>query len=317
MKTVGIILPTNREEETKTFLEKWDFPDYCKLYIIEDNPEKKFKLSKDVHFHGSWKDFEDIKNNWIFAKRCGGGIRSFGFYLAYQEGCDYIFSLDDDCLPVKGHNGQEFVEEHVRQLETDNGRWVSTTRQLRPRGLPYQNLGHENETMINMGFWRKNADLDAPTQLLHGSVEVSPKKWSPVPKGYYFSLCGMNMSFKREATPLMFQPLMGEIYGVWRFDDIWSGIIAKKICDHLNFLIRTGSPDISHSRASNVWSNLKKEVAGLEANEEFWEMIDDIELKGETMEECYLEVAKVLKKREEEYCKVQGVAMEKWILLFK
>jgi len=317
MKSVGIIVPTNREKETQLFLEKWDFPDYCKLYIIEDNPERKFKLPKDVHFHGSWKNFEDMKNNWIFSKKCGGGIRSFGFYKAWEEGCDCIISLDDDCLPAENCNGQKFVEEHIKQLEADNGRWLWTTKEKRPRGVPYQNLGHENETMINMGFWKKNADFDAPAQLMHGSIEVPPNILNPIPVGYYAPLCGMNLSFKREATPLMFQPLMGETYGVWRFDDIWCGIIAKKICDHLNFLIRTGSPNIVHSRASNVWSNLKKEVNGLEANEEFWEIIDKIELKGETMNDCYLEVANVLKKREEDYCKILGVAMEKWVLLFE
>jgi reversibly glycosylated polypeptide/UDP-arabinopyranose mutase len=317
MKTVAIIVPTCRQESIQLFLEKWDFPSYCKLYIVEDNPQKSFKFPKDVHFHGSWQNFESMKNNWIFSRNCGGGIRSYGFYKSYQDNCDYFISLDDDCLPTDDCNGERFVEEHIKKLEENNGRWLWTTKQTRPRGVPYRNTGVENETLINMGFWKKNADLDAPTQLVVGSIEVPPNKSNPVPKGYYIPVCGMNLSFRRNAVPLMFQPLMGETYGIWRFDDIWSGIIAKKICDHLNYLIRAGSPDIVHSRASNVWSNLKKEVNGLIANEEFWEMIDDIELKGETIEECYLEVAKVLKKREEEYCKLLGVAMECWINFFK
>lgn len=316
MKSVGIVVPTIREGEIRTFLDKWNFPDSCRLFIVEDNPEKKFRIPEDIYFHGSWKDFKYMKNNWIFSKNCGGGIRSFGFYKAYEEGCDYIITLDDDCLPTEDCNGEEFVGKHIEQLNVDNGKWLQTTKEIRPRGVPYRNIGHENETMINMGFWKKNADFDAPTQLLHGSIEVPPEKLNPVPRGYYFPLCGMNMSFKCEATPLMFQPLMGEKYGVWRFDDIWCGIIAKKICDHLNFLIRTGSPSISHSRASNVWSNLKKEVVGLEANEEFWEIVDDVQLKGETINDCYLEIANVLKKRKEEYYKLLGAAMEKWIKLF-
>lgn len=313
---VGIVVPTIREEEINLFLKKWDFPDYCNLYIMEDFPTKKFTLSKDVHFHGSWEDFKDIKNNWIFSKNCGGGIRSFGFYRAWQEDCDFICSLDDDCLSEDDCNGKEFIEAHIKQLEADNGKWLWTTKRIRPRGVPYSNLGHENETMINMGFWKKNADFDAPTQLLHGSIEVPPNMLNPIPVGYYAPICGMNLSFKYEVAPLMFQPLMGEIYGVWRFDDIWCGVIAKKICDHLNFLMRVGGPDVIHSRASNVWSNLKKEVPGLEANEEFWEMIDNIKLKGKAINDCYLEIANVLKKREEDYCKIQGVAMEKWIKLF-
>lgn len=314
MKTVGIIVPTIRKAEVNTFLKEWDFPSYCKVYIIEDNPKKEFELCKDVHFHGSWEDFENIKNNWIFSKKCGGGARSFGFYKGWQDGCDFFCSLDDDCLPAG--TGEEFVEAHIKQLEADNGRWLHTTEKIRARGIPYMNKGHENETMINMGFWKKNADLDAPTQLLYGPTEVLQRKMNPVPSGYYFPFSGMNMSFKAEAVPMMFQPLMGEAYGVWRFDDIWNGIIAKKICDYLGFLVRAGEPSIIHSRASNVWTNLKKEVPGLKANEEFWEVIDNVELKGITISDCYLEIANVLKKRKEEYCKIQGVAMEKWINLF-
>lgn len=315
MKSVAIIVPTIREKEINLFLEKWDFPDYCKVYIIEDNPEKKFKLSKNVHFHGSWQDFEEMEDSWIFSKKCGGGIRSYAFYRGWKDGCDYFCSLDDDCLP--DCNGEKFIEEHIKQLETNNGKWLHTTENIRARGIPYINTGKENETLINMGFWKKNADFDAPTQLLHGSIEVLQKKWSPVPSGYYFPLCGMNISFKREVISLMFQPLMGEKYRVWRFDDIWCGIIAKKICDHLNYLVRAGSPNIVHSRASNVWSNLRKEVNGLEANEEFWEIIDEIELKGKTIESCYLEVAEVLKSKEDHYCQVLGEAMKCWTELFK
>jgi reversibly glycosylated polypeptide/UDP-arabinopyranose mutase len=313
---VGIVVPTIRENSINEFLEKWNFPSYCKLFIIEDNPQRKFELSKNVFFHGSWQNFENIKNNWIFSKKCGGGIRSFGFYAAWQEGCDYILSLDDDCLPTKDCNGTRLIEEHIKQVETDNGRWLWTTKEIRPRGVPYINKGHENETLINMGFWKKNADFDAPTQLAHGSIEVPLKAWDPLPKGYYAPICGMNLFFKIEAVEMMFQPLMGKTYGVWRFDDIWCGVIIKKICDHLNFLIRTGEPSVSHSRASDVWSNLKKEVDGLKANEEFWEIIDNVQLKGETISDCYLEIADVLKKREEEYCKLLGVAMEKWVGLF-
>ena len=314
---VGIIIPTIREDSINTFLKKWDFPDYCKVFVIEDLSTKTFTLSKDVYFHGSWEDFEDIEDNWIFSKTCGGGIRSFGFYKAFMDKCDYIITLDDDCLPTEYCNGTEFVDSHIRQLEVNNGKWLWTTKEIRPRGVPYQNIGQENETLINMGFWKKNADFDAPTQLLHGPMEVPPKKWNPLPKGYYAPICGMNLSFKRKAMPMMFQPLMGEDYEVWRFDDIWFGIIAKKICDHLGFLIRTGSPDIIHSRASNVWSNLKKEVPGLEANEEFWEIIDNVKLKGKTISDCYLEIAYVLMKERGTYYHTLGMAMTKWVNLFK
>lgn len=317
MKKVGIIIPTIRENNINEFLRKWDFPDYCRVFVMEDNPVKEFTLSKDVHFHGSWEDFEDLKDSWIFSKKCGGGIRSFGFYKAFLDGCNYFITLDDDCLPTECCNGTEFVEAHIKQLETNNGKWLWTTTDIRPRGVPYRNIGDENETLINMGFWKKNADFDACTQLAYGSVEAQQNVLNPIPKGYYASICGMNLSFKAKAIPLMFQPLMGEDYEIWRFDDIWFGIIAKKICDHLNFSVRAGGPSIVHSRASNVWSNLRKEVNGLEMNESFWKMIDDIELKGETIHECYLEIADVLLEKRGTYFHTLGSAMTKWVNLFR
>ncbi|KKQ40899.1 MAG: putative UDP-arabinopyranose mutase 4 [Microgenomates group bacterium GW2011_GWC1_37_8] len=306
---IAIVIPTAREANIKTFLESWDFPDYCSIYVIEDNSVKQFDLPQ-VHFHGSWQE----ANSWIFSKKCGGGMRSFGFYKAWLDGNDYIISLDDDCLPYI--DGESFVKEHIKQLEIDNGKWLWTTEEIRARGIPYMNTGKGRETMINMGFWKLNADFDAPTQLVYGAREVPPKILSPIPQGYYAPLCGMNLSFKRDAVGMMFQPLMGEEYGIWRLDDIWCGIIAKKICDHLEYNIRAGNPSIIHSRASNVWTNLKRESLGFEANETFWQMIDEIHLSGKTINECYLEIADILNSTNEKYFRTLGNAMKIWIELF-
>ena len=46
----------------------------------------------------------------------------------------------------------------------------------------------------------------------------------------------MSLAFRIEALPLMYLPLMGEGQPYDRFDNIWGGVIAKRVCDHLGWL---------------------------------------------------------------------------------
>ena len=112
-----------------------------------------------------------------------------------------------------------------------------------------------------------------------------------IPVGSYFPLCGMNLAFRPLAVPALYCLLMGKDYAFDRFGDIWSGIILKKIADHLGYCINSGRPAIRHLRASSVWDNLKKEAPGLEVNEEFWAVVDRIPLRGGSFRECYQEIA--------------------------
>ena len=48
---------------------------------------------------------------------------------------------------------------------------------------------------------------------------------------------------------------------------------------------------IEHSRASNVWANLRKESRGLEVNETFWRAVDSVVLTRDTVAGAYAELA--------------------------
>ncbi len=128
-------------------------------------------------------------------------------------------------------------------------------------------------------------------------------------------MCGMNLAFKPEIIPAPYFLLMGHGYEFDRFGDIWSGIILKKICDHLGYAITSGEPVVHHRRASNVWANLRKEDPGLEVNEEFWRVIDKVCLSGKTFVECYQEIARSLPLEGEYWSKLQE-AMLAWTQLF-
>ncbi len=323
-RKIAIVVPTIRENNLIGFLNSWNFSNVS-LYIIEDNPKKSFNLplvqSSVKLFHYSWQEIDTILGDkaWIIPRRTDC-IRSFGFFKAYMDGCDYVITLDDDCLPLQP--AHEFIDEHITCLNTTYKRWKWTTKEIKSRGVPYFNLG-SIETVISMGFWQGVTDLDAPSQLVYGVRDLEPEILSPVPSGSYYPMCGMNLAFKVKFVPVMYFLLMGKEYQVDRFGDIWCGIITKKIFDHLGLAVTTGKPAVKHIRASNVWSNLKKEQGGLELNENFWEQVDKIQFTNSAVDifSCYREIIEGLKKADllleySDYLEKLVNAMDIWLNLY-
>jgi hypothetical protein len=73
---------------------------------------------------------------------------------------------------------------------------------------------------------------------------------------------------------------MGKGQPYKRFDDIWAGVIAKKAMDHLGWHLSVGEPFVEHNRASNPFKNLINEAPGIETNEKFWQIIDNLKIDG-------------------------------------
>jgi reversibly glycosylated polypeptide/UDP-arabinopyranose mutase len=111
-------------------------------------------------------------------------------------------------------------------------------------------------------------------------------------------------------------PLMGEGQPYRRFDDIWFGIIFKKICDHLNYYITCGHPFIEHRKASHPLVNLVKEAPGIKMNETFWQIVDKIELTCKTPKDCMFEIGEGLFKEDDPYIKRLGQAITIWVERF-
>jgi hypothetical protein len=168
-----------------------------------------------------------------------------------------------------------------------------------------------------------NIDFDAQTQLKHPGVSVWRKEpiTQFVPFGYCFPMCSMNLAFRREVTPLMYFPLMGRDpggrpWGYDRFDDIWAGIFAKKICDHLGLAVVNGSPFVEHRRASDPEKNLIKEKRGLHTNETLWAAIGAAVLRGKTPLVCYEELSRLTPFPQNGYFRRLKQAMDIWITLY-
>lgn len=308
----ALVVPTIRQESVQLFLKAWEpCKDWDIIILVEDNPEKTFDVPVDYHF--SWKDIdEDLKeDSWIISRR-DSAIRSYGFLKAYQFGAEYIFTLDDDCLPVPGI---QFCKDHLKNLN-ETTKWCESVLGFRTRGIPYRNFGNLNKVKFSMGLWEGIPDLDAIHVLADCIGPLKLPETRVMPKDQYFPFCGMNFAFCRDVTPLTYFPLMGKDSPFGRFDDIWFGIICKKICDHLDYAITCGRPYIYHSKASDAFNNLVKEATGIKFNENFWEVIDNIKLQGRWPAFCVAEIGQALSKNEDKYLAKLGEAIRIWTNLF-
>jgi len=309
-----LVIPSIRKTNLTDFLSAWKVVgDWDKIILVEDNPTKTFEA--DVDYHYSWQEIDaELKENaWIISRR-DSAIRSFGFLMAHKLGAEFTLTLDDDCYP---HSNTPIFQNHIERI-TNSTRWTESVPDMRTRGLPYLNKGMLTNVVANMGFWSNVPDLDAIQSLSNPITEkfIPPNINRIIPQGQYFPLCGMNFCFRRDVAPLTYFPLMGENSPYRRFDDIWFGIIFKKIIDHLNLLISVGGPFVEHQRASNVMVNLVKEAPGIATNEYFWEIIHNIELNEKTPIDCMQSIGVSLSKNQDDYIAKLGQALQIWSKLF-
>jgi len=218
---------------------------------------------------------------------------------------------------------------------TGKTRWFNTLNNVKPRGIPFYELGKRTDVIVNHGLWTNVLDYDAPTQLVNPIEEKFSYDNRLVPRGSYFPFCGMNVMWKAKYTVLMYHLLMGQEVNTIpsdpadisklpfdRFGDIWCGILMKRCADILGHSVATGMPYIRHERASNPFTNLKKEANGLEVNEVFWMHVDMFKGYSDmTVENCYHQLGEHIKNFKdfpeyEEYFRKLGWAMILWAALF-
>src|SRR5690606_26197326 len=111
-----------------------------------------------------------------------------------------------------------------------------------------------------------------------------------IPKQNYFPMCGMNLAWRAELTPALYFGLFGPEYGFDQFDDIWPGVLVKKVLDHLGYAVNSGHPSVEHRKQSNVFVNLNKQAPGMAMNEVFWREVDKITLTEKTIIGAYKEL---------------------------
>jgi reversibly glycosylated polypeptide/UDP-arabinopyranose mutase len=270
---IAVIVPTIRKESWEIFIKAWEplFKKHRVLLIkVEDNHEWPYVEMIDYRVDYIAQTFKQFPNfEWLFNK--SDTCRNAGFYIASGSNPDVYMSFDDDVLP----NNNDPIQEHLDALGmTVPKYWVSTCQNIYPRGVPYD-VRKEMEVVLSHGVWANVPDLDAPTQLLHPDMKDIAFNKMNVPLGVLFPFCAMNFAFKPCLLPWIYQAPMSKRIAEYnvsvgdRFGDIWSGVVAKLACDLNQWGVVTGYSTIYHSRASNVFTNLRKESVFLEQNETF------------------------------------------------
>lgn len=190
--------------------------------------------------------------------------RNLGFaYIAkILKGCEIIITLDENVSPI-GDPIQDHIDALQKRVPVS---WISTASEY-SRGFPYS-IRSEAEVVISHGVWEGSGDWDAPTQLVLGEKRPTTFYKGIIPKGIYYPMCSMNLAFKIKVLPYIFHaPGTSEIR---RFDDIFAGIVSKRIIDGMGWAVVSGYATVNHKKASDPFQNLKNEAAGIELNESFW-----------------------------------------------
>jgi len=310
------VIPSIRATQLTEFFAAWgDQGGWDDVVVVEDNAEKTFSVGKARH-HYSHKEIAEMLGDdaWIISKK-DSAIRSFGFLVACELGADRIITLDDDVRPHKNGYGGTLVEAYEASL--NHPVWVESVPGRRTRGLPYINRGLVPGVVAGFGFWSNVCDDDALCALVNQPGYFEPPVGARlIPRGQLTPVCGMSLYFKREAAPLFYFPLMGEGQPYRRMDDIWAGLVAKHVADHLGWHLSAGGPVVEHIRASDTLKNLVAEAPGIAANEKYWEIVQSVKLTKTTPAECVQELGEGMQDHEDAYVRKWGRALVVWAGLF-
>lgn len=337
MSNTAIVIPSVRQGAIERFFREWDFADDVDIIVVEDGPECSFKLPERVH-HFSWKEIDDElgEDAWIIPRKTDC-VRSFGFLKALELGAETIVTLDDDCYPVptndwsyssddwsyssesarRSNQSIDFVNDHLSSMSASASRvlaWDTVMDGGHQRGLPIEKY-RVWDAVINVGLWDGFHDLSAAQRVL-GMDTANLKKEMDCTK--YIPTCGMNLSFKRRVAPAMYFLLMGKDWPFDRYGDIWCGILAKRICDHLRLGVKFGRPYVMHYGFSDPFTSLVKEAPGMRINEYFWRAIDNAVLTSHNVPHAYMELSDVVAGMDfgyADYWKKLAEAMDTWVAL--
>lgn len=286
---LAVVVPTCRPEQFREFEAAWK-PHFEKhnveLIVVEDNKETWSKLPGFIPYQS-------------------GACRSYGLLQAFKRGFDVI-NMDDDVRPAEDTDTiGEYLAAFDQKWSVSNYFDIGHTFGLDEymRGYPFNDRDAASP-LLQYGMWDNVPDLDAVTQRSYEESgkpvdgHHSDRRVLSIPTGVAFTGCIMNVAVKHEAIPLLYQFLMGlNRVGYDRWDDIWSGLFSKLICDHLRRpILVNGKASVVHTRASNTQRNFELENPGYHLNEEMWKhLTTEVTLSSNWPLGCYRELARQLK----------------------
>ncbi|KAE9617722.1 putative UDP-arabinopyranose mutase [Lupinus albus] len=318
-----------------SFMNEWR-PIFSRFHlIIIKDPELNEEIQIPEGFNidvYTKSDIDRLVGSSTSVPFSGYSCRYFGFLISKK----YVVCVDDDCVPVKDKTGNllDAVAQHIVNLNTPATPFFFNTL-YDPfgkgadfvRGYPFS-LRSGVDCALSCGLWLNLADLDAPTQAL--KPEQRNLRYVDavltVPLRTMMPVSGVNIAFNRAVVgPTLFPVLRLAGEGKLRWEtveDIWSGMCAKVICNHLGLGVKTGLPYVWRTERGNATESLKKEWEGVKLMEEIVPFFQSISLpqSATTSEDCVIEMAKQVK---EQLGKVDPMfssaaeAMVEWVKLWK
>jgi hypothetical protein len=270
-------------------------------FIIVDDTEGTIRVDHPQFEVFNWGDRRRMLGDLdVGMPRRNGACRDFGFYVAWREASDdeIVIALDDDCmvddpdfaggvhrcLNEPARAGVSGAGEMFNVLDVYEG--IDGTR-IFPRGFPYSQRGAyqpwtaappaPGRVLFNLGMWTNVFDVNAidKIRLERFAFPDASLKWNSVvvPPGCLVSACSMNMHFRVEAIPAVYQvPMHVEVVPDWvidRYGDIWGGFILKTLLDIRGDRMTVGQPMIRHLKAGDMLRNVWQEHLGHLVNDEF------------------------------------------------
>jgi len=273
----------------------------------------------DVSAQEEWlKRFPALKE---FIPYNSDSRRNIGYLIAAERGAEVIITIDDDNY-VKPDS--DFIASHsivgtkqvVKTVRSDNG-WfnicclleVTPPVTIYPRGFPYSKrtesavhwIGDtERRVVLNLGLWTGDPDVDAVTRLTLPVKSIGLKMDRVMlAQGTFSPINTQNTAFHRDILPCAYYiPMGASIQGAMldRYGDIWFGLFAKKVIDHMNDGVTVGVPATIHRRnPHNLLRDLQNELWGMIATEYLVEALEAINLTATTYAAAYMELAKKLR----------------------
>lgn len=312
---VDIVIAALRPDLT-TFMEEWQmiFSRFHLIIVKDPDLEADLQIPPGFAHHVYSKaDIEKTVGTTTALCFSGYSCRYFGYLVSRKK---YVISVDDDCVPARDDKGRlvDMAVQHIANLHTPATPFFFNTLYdpFCPgtdfvRGYPFS-LRSGVECVLSCGLWLNLADYDAPTQV------VKPRERNrryvdavlTVPVGVMMPVSGINLGFNREVVgPAMFPGLRlsGEGKRRWEtMEDIWCGMCAKLVCDHLGLGVKSGLPYVwrgKEEEGSDAIESLKREWDGVKLMEEVVPFFQSARLPrtAVTAEQCLMEIAGMVKER--------------------
>ncbi|GMH07653.1 hypothetical protein Nepgr_009493 [Nepenthes gracilis] len=300
------------QSDLTSFMNEWR-PIFSRFHlIITKDPHLKEELKIPEGFNVKIyqkSDMDKVVGSSLTSRLFSGyACRYFGYLISQKK---YIISVDDDCMPAKDDKGFliDVVSQHITNLATPATPLYFNTLYdpFRKgtdfvRGYPFS-MRNGVPCALSCGLWLNLADYDAPTQALKAEQRNSQYVDAvlTIPRGVMMPFSGINIGINRELLgPTLFPGLKLAGEGKFRWEtveDIWCGMCAKVVCDHLGYGVKSGLPYVWRNERGDAIASLKKDWEGMKLMEEAVPFFQSLTLSpaAVTAEDCLAEISTLVK----------------------